>query len=66
MEITVFKVFVDVQGHIGVVVLVRLMEKIQNFGIGIKTDECFEAFSLLLLPLLLRCFYATCNKAGEV
>ena len=26
MEITVFKVFVDVQGHIGVVLLVRLME----------------------------------------
>ena len=39
MEITVFKVFVDVQGHIGVVLLVRLMEKIKNFGIGIKTDE---------------------------
>ena len=26
MEITVFKVFVDVQGHIGVALLVRLME----------------------------------------
>ena len=56
MEITVFKVFVDVQGHIGVALLVRLMEKIKNFGIGIKTDEAnvLLAFSLLLLPLLLR------------
>ena len=65
MEITVFKVFVDVQGHIGVVLLVRLME-ILVLELESKQMNVLLAFSLLLLPLLLRCFYATCNKAGEV
>ena len=53
MEITVFKVFVDVQGHIGVVLLVRLME-ILILELESKQMNVLLAFSLLLLPLLLR------------
>ena len=53
MEITVFKVFVDVQGHIGVVLLVRLME-ILVLELESKQMNVLLAFSLLLLPLLLR------------
>ena len=53
MEITVFKVFVDVQGHIGVVLWVRLME-ILVLELESKQMNVLLAFSLLLLPLLLR------------
>ena len=48
MEITVFKVFVDVQGHIGVVLLVRLME--------ILILECFSSKQMKpMFCLLFRC-----------